>query len=303
MEYAFFNGQITPIEEAKVSIRVQALHYGTAIYEGIRAYWNEEHRELYAIKMAEHYERMKRNCRLLELRIPYTVEGLCNMTLELLRKNRLQQDTYIRPLAYISSEAMKIGQATDTGFAVITVPLGEHMPQAGVKVICSSWRRVEDDAIPPRGKIAGVYVNTYLARREALARGCDEAIFLTRDGHISEGGGSNFFLVRNGGLITPPPYENILEGITRESLIRLAEEEMKIATEVRRIDKSELYIADEAFLCGTGAQVTPILEADGHPVGDGQMGLVTAKLRDLYFDIVRGNNPKYRGWCTPVYGR
>ena len=300
---AFINNEFVPIDEAKVSIRTNALQYGTGIFEGIRAYWNAQHKQLFLFKMAEHYERLLNNCRVLRLQVGKDVKELCDITLELVRKNEHREDTYIRPLAYISSEGLGpklIGY--ETGFAIYTFPLGDYIDTStGVKVGFSSWRRISDNMIPARCKVTGGYVNSALAKTEALEQGFDEAIFLTQDGFISEGSAMNIFLIRDGKLMTPDRSADILEGITREVLIELGREELGLEVIERPVGRSELYLADEAFLCGTGAQVSPIIEVDRRAIGDGKIGPLTAKIQELYFRVVKAEHPKYQHWCAPVY--
>ena len=300
---AFINNAFVPIDEARVSIRTNALQYGTGIFEGIRAYWNAQHKQLFVFKMAEHYERLLNNCRVLRLKVGKDVKELCDITLELVRKNEHREDTYIRPLAYISSEGLGpklIGY--ETGFAIYTLPLGDYIDTStGVKVGFSSWRRISDNMIPARCKVTGGYVNSALAKTEALEQGFDEAIFLTQDGFISEGSAMNIFLIRDGKLMTPDRSADILEGITREVLIELCREELGLEVIERPVGRSELYLADEAFLCGTGAQVSPIIEVDRRAIGDGKIGPLTAKIQELYFRVVKAEHPKYQHWCAPVY--
>lgn len=300
---AFINNEFVPIDEARVSIRTNALQYGTGIFEGIRAYWNAQHKQLFVFKMAEHYERLLNNCRVLRLQVGKDVKELCDITLELVRKNEHREDAYIRPLAYISSEGLGpklIGY--ETGFAIYTFPLGDYIDTStGVKVGFSSWRRISDNMIPARCKVTGGYVNSALAKTEALEQGFDEAIFLTQDGFISEGSAMNIFLIRDGKLMTPDRSADILEGITREVLIELGREELGLEVIERPVGRSELYLADEAFLCGTGAQVSPIIEVDRRAIGDGKIGPLTAKIQELYFRVVKAEHPKYQHWCAPVY--
>ncbi len=300
---AFINNEFVPIDEARVSIRTNALQYGTGIFEGIRTYWNAQHKQLFVFKMAEHYERLLNNCRVLRLQVGKDVKELCDITLELVRKNEHREDAYIRPLAYISSEGLGpklIGY--ETGFAIYTFPLGDYIDTStGVKVGFSSWRRISDNMIPARCKVTGGYVNSALAKTEALEQGFDEAIFLTQDGFISEGSAMNIFLIRDGKLMTPDRSADILEGITREVLIELGREELGLEVIERPVGRSELYLADEAFLCGTGAQVSPIIEVDRRAIGDGKIGPLTAKIQELYFRVVKAEHPKYQHWCAPVY--
>ena len=301
--YAFFKGQFVPIEEAKISIQTHAFNYGTGCFEGIRAYWNQEHGQLYVFRLREHYERLLRSCRILHIHLPYTVEELCEITLELLRKDGYREDAYIRPLAYKADEiiGVRLHGLTDE-FALFAVPFGRYIEkEEGAHVCFSSWQRVDDNSVPARAKITGAYVNSAFAKTDALLGGYDEALVLTQSGHISEGSAENFFMVRNGFLITPPVTANILEGITRETVIILAREEMGLQTIEREIDRSELYICEEAFFTGTGVQIAAITQVEHRPIGSGVIGPVVTRLRELYFDVVRARNPKYRHWCSPVY--
>ncbi len=303
MQTVYFNKQFVPLSEAKISIRTNALHYGTGVFEGIRAYWNAKEQQLYVFKLPEHFERMANNCKVMKLKLDHDVKELCTITGDLLRRNQPREDTYIRPIAYLSSEGLGpklIGY--ETGFAIYTIPLGDYIDTSvGIKVGFSSWRRISDNTIPARCKVTGGYVNSALARTEAMEQGYDEAIFLTQDGFISEGSAENIFLVRNGGLITPDLSQDILEGITRDVLLTLCREELGLTVTERQVGRTELYVADEVFLCGTGAQVAPVIEVDRRPVGSGKMGPITARIQQLYFQVVKGDHPKYRHWCTPVY--
>ncbi len=302
--FAFFKGQIVPIEEAKVSVMTHGLNYGTGCFEGIRAYWNESDQELYVFRMQEHFERLLRSCRILRITLPYTAQELGQITLELLRKEGYRQDCYIRPLAYKGDEiiGVRLHDLTDE-LAIFSVPFGRYIEkEEGAHAGFSSWRRIDDNAIPARAKITGSYINSALAKTDANLNGYDEALVLTQDGHISEGSAENFFLVRNGQLVTPPITANILEGITRDTIMTLAREEMGLDTIERSIDRSEVYTCDEAFFCGTGVQVAAITRIEHRPVGTGAIGPVVSRIREIYFDVVRAQNPKYKHWCVPVFG-
>jgi len=302
-KYAFFKGQLVPIDEAKVSIMTHAFNYGTGCFEGIRGYWSEQDGQLYVFRLREHYERMHRSCRILRIQLPYSVEELCQITLELLRKERYQEDTYIRPLAYKADELIGVRlHGLRDEFAIFAIPFGRYIEkEEGAHVCISSWQRVDDNATPARAKITGAYINSAFAKTDAVLSGYDEALVLTQTGHISEGSAENFFMVRGGKLVTPPVTSNILEGITRDTIIVLAQEEMGLKAIERTIDRSEIYVCEEAFLCGTGVQIAAITQIEHRPVGTGVIGPVVTRLRELYFDVVRGKNPKYKHWCTPVY--
>ncbi len=300
--WAYLDGKFVPIREAKIGVMTHAFNYGTGVFEGVRAYWNEDEKQLYGLHFREHYGRMLRSCRIMRLKNPHSVDDLIDITVELLRKCNYREDCYIRPLTYKSSEVIGVRlHNLEDAFTVFAVPFGNYVPiEGGISAQVSSWRRVDDNAIPARSKITGSYVNAALAKTEAEESGFDEAIVLTDDGHVSEGSAANLFLVREGTLLTAPASDNILEGIVRSSIMRIAADE-KIPVEVRRIDRTELYLCDEAFLCGTGVQVSPITSIDRRPVGDGEVGPIARRIAHVYFDAVKGRNAKYRDWLTPIY--
>ena len=301
--YAFFHGKSVPLAEAKIGIMTHAFNYGTACFEGIRGNWNKEEKQIYLFRARDHYQRLLNNCRILKISIPYTIDELCQLTVELVEKNGYREDIYIRPIAYKSSQVVGVRlHDLEDDFLIFVTPFGPYLDITnGIKCGVSSWRRIDDNMIPPRAKITGLYVNSALAKTEAVDNGFDEAIMLTHDGHVSEGSGENIFLVMAGKLVTPPPSDNILIGITRDTVIKLANRELGIETIERQIDRSELYIADECFLTGTAAHVTPVLEIDHRNIGNGQVGTISKKLQDLYFNVVQGRNKKYLDWCTPAY--
>ncbi len=300
---AFFRGRIVPVTEAKVSVMTHALHYGTAVFEGIRGNWNEEQGAVFVFRMREHYDRLIRGCRMLLLDIPYSVDDLCGITVDLLQSCGYRQDVYIRPLAYKSQEmvANLRLQELESDFTLMTVPFGNYIEgDDAIRCTTSSWRRMDDTIIPPRVKISGLYVNSILAKTEASLAGYDEAILLNQDGNVSEGSGENLFLVDDGVVHTPLVSDNNLTGITRDSAMELIRREMGMEVVERTIRRSELYLADEVFLTGTAAHIVPVGELDNRPIGDGRAGPVAERLRSIYLDCIRGGNPEYIGWCTAV---
>lgn len=301
--YAYFNNEFVPLENAKIGIMTHALHYGTACFEGIRGNWNDQDDQLYVFRCAEHYQRLINSSKLLKIDLPYPVDELCRISLELIRRSGYHEDVYLRPLAYKSSEALGVRvHGLEDGFFILVTTFGPYLDiDNGIRCCTSSWRRVDDNMIPPRGKISGLYVNNALAKTEAIENGLDEAILLTSDGHVSEGSGENIFLVIDGELVTPACYDKILLGITRDTVIRLAKDKLGIRTVERHIDRSELYTAQECFMTGTAAHVTPVVEIDRRKVGDGTIGSLTKELQQLYFDVERGKNAEYLHWCAPVY--
>ncbi len=302
-KWAYFEDEFVPLEEAKIGIATHALNYGTGVFGGIRAYWNDQQEQLYVFRIKKHFARFLDSCKLLNIVLPYSIDDLSNIVLELLRREGYRTDAYLRPLAYKSTEDITPRlYDLDDSFSCFSRPQGNYI-KLEVKAGVSSWRRVDDNAIPARGKITGAYINSAFARSEAYWNGFDEAIVLNHDGHVSEGSAENIFIVRNDTLITPSVKDNILEGITRATIMELAHEELGMKVHERTIDRSELYLADEAFFTGTGAQVSAIVEIDHRKLGNGSTGPWTKKIQDLYFNTVRGNNPKYTHWLTPVYER
>jgi branched-chain amino acid aminotransferase len=282
-EWAYHGGELVRMGDIRLSPATHALNYGTGVFEGIRAYWSEERGSLQVLKMREHYERFEKSCRLLRIDFPSTVDELCDITLEILRRNAPREDTYIRPLAFKAAESV-----------------GVNLKGEGLKVCVSSWRRTSDNAIPARAKCTGSYVNTALAVDQAHRAGYDDAIFLTQDGQVSEASAANIFLVRKGQLITPPVTADILEGITRDAVMELAGKELGMPVIEREVGRTELYAADEVFLSGTGFQIAPVVEVDDRPIGSGSIGPVAERLQELYFKAARGEWEEYADWTVAV---
>jgi branched-chain amino acid aminotransferase len=303
MTYAFLNGEFLPLSEAKVGVMTHALHYGTSVFEGIRGNWNPEQERMYVFQPEEHYKRFLQGCKILRINLPYSVEELTKITLELVERSGYQQDIYIRPLAFKGEERVAVLKLQDLSDSLVmfTIPFGAYLDlEAAANCCTSSWRRMEDTMIPPRAKIGGLYVNSVLAKTEATLAGFDEAILLTQDGHVSEAAAENIFMMMDGKLITPPVTDNILKGITRDVVIQLAKNELGLETVERSIRRSELYNAEECFLTGTAVHITPVGHIDHYDIGSGEIGPVTKKVQDLYFDVIRGKVNKYLHWCTLV---
>jgi len=302
-KFAFFQGRIVDISEAKVDIRTSALQYGIAVFEGIRNYYSVEDNCCYVFRMQDHYKRLFKNASVMMIDIKYSIDELCKTTLKLLKKENYTEDSYIRPFAYNSG--LKIGPkmtGVEQDLFIYTIPLGEYLDLSKpINVCVSSWSRIPDNCIPPRAKISGSYVNSAMQKTEALINGYDEAIVLTSYGqHVSEGSAMNVFLVKDGSLMTPPVSDDILEGITRDTVIKIAEDKLGLKTIERSIDRTELYTADELFFCGTGAQVSPIGTVDKRRIGTGAIGEITKKIQELYFQVVKNKIKDYSGWCTRV---
>jgi branched-chain amino acid aminotransferase len=297
----YFEGAFVPMRDARVSIMTHAFMYGTAVFEGIRGYWNADQRVLYGLKIREHVERIRLNARMLLMDDLPSVDELTGLIVETVRRNDFHEDVYIRPSFYKSSRQIGVRlHHLEHELYIITLPFGNYIDtDSGVRLMSSSWRRNADEAIPARGKIVGGYVNMAFQKSEAELNGFDEALVMTADGHASEGSAANLFVVRDGTIVTPPVTDDILEGVTRRAIIEIAANE-GIPVEVRSVDRSELYIADEMFLCGTGVQVSPVIEVDHRAVGSGQVGPISRVIRERYFDAVRGRLTAYRHWLTPI---
>lgn len=301
--WVFFRGKQVPIEDAKVGVQTNALHYGTAVFEGIRGNWNQKHGAVYIFRMRDHYERLLRGCSIMRIQLPYSVDQLCDITVELMERNGFAEDVYIRPLAYKSEEAvanLRLHLLEDD-FTLMIQPFGDYIEADGaIKCQTSSWRRPDDTMMPTGVKITGLYTTSILAKTEAIMAGYNEAILLNHDGSVSEGSGENIFLLSDGVLYTPADTANALLGVTRESVMTLAQKELGIEVVQRRINRSELYLADEVFLTGTAAHITPVGRIDNRDIGNGETGPITAKLQQIYFNCITGNNEDYIHWCTGV---
>jgi branched-chain amino acid aminotransferase len=301
--YAYFQGKIVPYSEAKVSVLTHGLNYGTAAFGGVRSYWNEEEEQLYLFRPLDHFRRFLNSAKLLCMDFDQTPESLTQITQELLRTEGYRCDVYIRPLAYKADEiiGVRLHNLIDA-FSIVALPFDRYVSNdTGAHVTFSSWRRVDDNMIPARGKISGAYANSAFIKTDAQQAGFDEALVLTQDGHVSEGSAENIFMVKDGILVTPPVTDNILEGITRNTVMQLARQELGMEVRERSIDRTEVYLCEEFFLSGTAAQITAVTRVDHRKIGSGEMGPVTTKLRDLFNKVVRGRLPKYKSWNLPVY--
>ncbi len=302
-EIVYFEGDFVPSDRARVPISTHAFNYGTGCFEGIRAYWSPRRQALNVIRLREHAERLLRSAKILHLEPPEQLDAarVEAIILELLARNDYHEDVYIRPILYKSGTTIKVTLAgIDSDLCIFTQPFGDYLDiRKGLRVMISAWRRIDDNSIPSRAKPTGAYLNAALASDEARARGFDEAIMLTADGHVSEASSSNLFLVLDGVLVTPQATDDVLVGITRDCVMELARER-GWPLEVRRVDRSELLSADEAFLSGTGVQIAPVTMVDGRTVGDGEMGPITSELQRAYLDVVRAEVDDRPEWRTPV---
>lgn len=302
MSKVFFDGQIVEEEKALISVRTHALHYGTGCFEGIRAYYNQDEGALYIFRLKDHLHRLLQSCKTLFIKLPYNLDELCKLIEELVTQNFTQTDLYVRPLAFKSDLAVGNFDLTTLkdSFIIYTVPLGRYLKTDGVRANVSSWRRIPDNSIPPRAKISGAYVNTALAKTESALSGYDEALLLDGSGHIVEGSAENIFIVKGGKVITPPVSDDILEGITRDTVIKILEEDLKIKVLERSVDRSEIYSADEVFLVGTGAEISPVIEVDKREIGKGEAGEISQQVKEIYHQLVRGRYSKYPEFLNKI---
>ncbi|MFN8638308.1 MAG: branched-chain amino acid transaminase [Dehalococcoidia bacterium] len=302
---AFFRGKFVPLAEANVNVMTHAFNYGTAVFEGIRGNWNADEQQLYLFKVEDHIRRIRQSSKIMRLNLHHSEQEMVDAVMQVAKLSGFTEDVYIRPIVYKSSEVVGVRMHDlEDDFLVFATPFGAYLdPDKGARCMTSSWRRVDDTSIPARAKVTGLYVNNALAKTEAQLAGFDEAIMLNHDGHVSEGSGENIILVRNGKLVSPAPQDNILEGITMDTALEIARNEMGLEVERRTIDRSELYIADEVFMTGTAAHLTPVVEVDRVPIGDGKPGPIASKLQARYFAAITGRVPEYKHWLQAVYSR
>lgn len=301
-KYSFFEGKIVPFEDAKISVATHAFHYGTGVFGGIRGYWNEEKKKLFIFRPFDHYRRLLNSGRMMNMELPYDEEQLIQITLDLVRVEGWLEDIYIRPLIYKADLGIgvRLHDLKDE-LTIFSMPFKQYVKNdTGAHVTVSSWRRIDDNMIPARGKVSGAYANSALIKTDAMRAGFDEALVLDQNGHVSEGSAMNIFMVRDGAVVTPPVTDNILEGITRKSAMVLLEKELGLPTVERSIDRTELFIADELFMTGSAAQIVAITKVDHRPVGKGVMGPVATRIKQLFEDVVRAKNPKYADWNVAV---
>jgi len=301
--WVYHDGEFGRYHDVRLGLMTHALHYGTGCFEGIRAYWNAKQEQLHLLQAPAHYDRMRRSANVIRMELPHSTEELVDITIEVLRRNEFKSDTYIRPLLYASSEEIGVRlHDLKHSFFIYAIPFGKYVEiESGIRCMVSSWRRLPDEALPPRAKITGSYAQSALAKSEAVESGFDEAIVLTMDGHVSEGSAENLFMYKDGVFVTPPVTDDILEGVTRTLISELIKEELGKAVVERSIDRTELYTCEELLLCGTGAQISPVVEVDHRKVGNGRVGEFTQELQNIYFGAVRGESPKHKDWTIPIY--
>ena len=301
LEFAYFEGKIVPFSEANISIGTHAMQYGTGAFAGIRGYKSADGKTINIVRLEDHTARLLRSARLLRMDLPFDPKSMAAAIVELTKKNAPDTDVYYRPLVYKSSvELTPRLQGLDDEFACYMLPMGDYLDTTrGMNMIVTSWTRTEDNMIPSRGKITGSYINASFAKDQAMAYGADDAIMLNSRGKVAEGSAANLFMVRDGVLVTAPISGDVLEGITRRSVIELADE-LGLTVEQREIDRTELYLAEEVFFCGTGVQVAWVQTIDGRTIGNGERGDVAKTLYDTLFSIFRGETNKHQNWMTKV---
>jgi branched-chain amino acid aminotransferase len=302
-KFAYFQGEIIPYSEAKVGVMTHALNYGTGAFGGLRGYWNKSQEQLFIFRPFDHFHRLLNSAKLMTAEIDFDEQDLIRITIDLLRAEGYREDIYIRPLIYKADEMIGVKlHGLQDELTIFAVPFSRYIEKDdGAHVTFSSWRRIDDNAIPARGKLTGAYINSAFIKTDAVRAGFDEALVLNNDGHVSEGSAMNFFMLRDGALVTPPVTDNILEGITRRSVMAMAEQELGLTVLERSIDKTEVFLCEEAFMTGTAAQITAVTRVDYRPIGTGRMGPVTAELRKLFDDVVRGRVQHLLNWVEPVY--
>jgi branched-chain amino acid aminotransferase len=299
-KFVWFDGKIVKDEDAKVPVMTHAIHYGTSVFEGLRGYWNSKN--LYIFRLDEHIKRFRNSGKVYSISLRFTDKEISNAIIDLCKKNNVKESCYIRPFYFVGKHGINlhVTEDTPTHAAIVMFPFGELFNKNGIKTGISSWRRISDMSTPPLAKMGGNYLNSILATQESKRNGYDEAILLDHLGNISEAPGENIFIIRNGKLLTPPPSSSALEGITKDSVIEIAKD-LGYQTIEREIPRTEIYFADEVFLTGTAAEITPVVSIDAKKVGDGKVGKITGKIRTIYSDVTVGKNKKYSKWITAVY--
>jgi branched-chain amino acid aminotransferase len=302
--YLFLNGEFVAFADAKIHALSTVFKYAAAVFEGIRAYFDNESGQLYIFRLREHLDRLERSCRISRIQLPIPTDELEKGLLELIRRNELREDLHIRLVVYVGEIDGRLESVSDVGVMIAAMPMGRYDPltmDEGLRVCVSSWKRISDDSMPPRVKAIGNYHNSRLALLDARAAGFQDAILLDSRGRATEGPGYNLFMVRNSQVLTPPVTSGILEGVTRDTLIRLFSEIRELSVVEREIDRTELYLADELFFCGSGKEVSPISSVDNIAIGTGGTGRWTAKIRDMYSDVAKGKSTEFMKWLTPVW--
>jgi branched-chain amino acid aminotransferase len=299
-KYVWFDGKFVTLDKANVPITTHAIHYGTSVFEGIRAYWNGKN--LFVFRLDEHIKRFRRSGQFYNISLNFSDKIISNAIIEICKKNKIKKSCYIRPFYFVGNYGINlhVTEKAPTNVAIFTFPFGDLFNKNGITAGVVSWRKFSDMSTPPQAKMGGNYLNSIIATQEAKRNGFDEAVLLDHNGNVSEAPGENIFIVRGGKLITPPLSSSALNGITRDAIIKIAGD-LDIDITETEIARSELTISDEIFLTGTAAEITPIILIDGKKVGDGKPGDITKKMMSAYTDIVMNKNQNYAHWLTAVY--
>ena len=299
-KYIWFDGKLIPLDKAKIPVTTHAIHYGTSIFEGIRAYWNSKN--LYVFRLNDHVKRFRNSGKFYNITLNFSDREIEKAVIDLCKKNKIKKSCYIRPFYFVGQYGINlhVTRNAPTHTAIFSFPFGDLFNKNGISATISKWRKFSDLSTPTQAKMGGNYLNSILATQDAKQRGFDEAILLDQFGNVSEAPGENIFLVKNNRLVTPPLSSSALDGITRKSIITLAKD-MKLKIKVRKVSKKELKLADEIFLSGTAAEITPIVTIDKKKIGDGKVGNITKLFMDTYSDIVMNKNENYSNWLTAVY--
>ena len=299
-KFVWFDGKLVRDVDAKVPVMTHAIHYGTSVFEGLRGYWNSKNLNIF--RLQDHIKRFRNSGKVYSIYLRFTDKEIANAIIQICKKNNVRESCYIRPFYFVGKHGINlhVTENTPTHAAIVMFPFGELFNRNGIKAGISSWRRIHDISTPPLAKMGGNYLNSILATQESKRNGYDEAILLDHLGNISEAPGENIFIIRDGKLLTPPPSSSALEGITKNSVVTIAED-LGYQIVEREIPRTEIYFADEVFLTGTAAEISPVISIDGKRVGDGKVGKITENIRKIYSDITMGKNKKYSKWITQVY--
>mgnify|MGYP001405102041 FL=1 len=299
-KYIWFDGKLIPLDKAKIPVTTHAIHYGTSIFEGIRAYWNSKN--LYVFRLNEHVKRFRNSGKFYNITLNFSDKQIQNAVIDLCKKNKIKKSCYIRPFYFVGQYGINlhVTKNAPTHVAIFTFPFGDLFNKNGIECMISKWRKFNNLSTPVQAKMGGNYLNSILATQDAKQRGFEEAILLDQSGNVSEAPGENIFLVKNNRLVTPSLSSSALDGITRKSIITLAKD-MKLKVNIRKVSKKELKTADEIFLSGTAAEITPIIKIDKKKIGSGKVGDITKLFMDTYSDIVMNKNENYSNWLTAVY--
>lgn len=298
----WYKGEIVNVNEAKINILAPTSQFGLNVFEGIPCYWNDEQKQLYAFRLDDHYDRLIRSAKLLEIECPYTKEQMKQALIDVVRANEYDENLSVRQTLFVDGFG-SWGSSAPVDMFIAPIPKGrisKEYNKKGLNACITSWRRITDNTLSPRIKCGANYINSRVGQREALRNGYDTCIFLNEFGKVAEGPGSCFFMVKNGTLITPQLTDAVLESITRDTVIKIADQ-LGIKVIERTIDRTELYTCDEAFLCGSAMEITPVLSIDKHVIGIGENGEITTKLRKDYLDTTKGFIKRYMNWIYPIY--